>query len=198
MPDRRASAVCLPARRRDVFQTKLPAAVPETAWWGPGDGRPRLRSRSSARTWLRKCHWPGSPSRTLSSPLRGTRILLQDLAQDLGRRSGTIASDALSYSACLTRVVHRRIFDADGTPFCLEALMASVSLHDLGIDRLSIEERLQVAEAIWDSVVHDVETTPLPDWQKAELERRLADSVANPDAVRPWADVEAEALARAK
>jgi len=34
--------------------------------------------------------------------------------------------------------------------------------------------------------------------ERAELERRLADSVANPDAVRPWADVEAEALARAK
>ena len=33
--------------------------------------------------------------------------------------------------------------------------MASVSLHDLGLDRLSIEERLQLADAIWDSVVHD-------------------------------------------
>ena len=43
-----------------------------------------------------------------------------------------------------------------------------------------------------------VETSPLPDWQRAELERRLADSVANPDAVRPWGDVEAAALARAK
>ena len=107
-------------------------------------------------------------------------------------------SEIQSYSACLTRVVHRRIFGPDGTPFCLEALMASVSLHDLGIDRLSIEERLQVAEAIWDSVVHDVEAAPLPDRQRAELERRLADSVANPDAVRPWADVEAEAIARAK
>ena len=74
--------------------------------------------------------------------------------------------------------------------------MARVSLHDLGIDRLSIEERLQVAEAIWDSVVHDVAAGPLPDWQKAELERRLADSIANPDAARPWADVEAEALVR--
>jgi len=39
--------------------------------------------------------------------------------------------------------------------------MASVSLHDLGLDRLSIEERLQLADAIWDSVVHDVETSPL-------------------------------------
>jgi putative addiction module component (TIGR02574 family) len=76
--------------------------------------------------------------------------------------------------------------------------MASVSLRDLGIDRLSIEERLQVADAIWDSVVHEVETSPLPEWQSAELERRLADSMANPDTVRPWGDVEAEALARAK
>ena len=74
--------------------------------------------------------------------------------------------------------------------------MVSVSLHDLGIDRLSIEERLQVAEAIWDSVVHDVEAAPIPDWYKAELERRLADSLANPDAVRPWGDVEVEALTR--
>ncbi|MEI6257123.1 MAG: addiction module protein [Planctomycetota bacterium] len=76
--------------------------------------------------------------------------------------------------------------------------MASVSLRDLGLDRLSIEERLQLAEAIWDSVIHDVETAPLPEWQRAELEQRLADSVANPDAVRRWGDVEAEALARAK
>ncbi len=76
--------------------------------------------------------------------------------------------------------------------------MASVSLRDLGIDRLSIEERLQVADAIWDSVMHEVETSPLPEWQRAELERRLADSVVNPDAVRPWSDVEAEALAWAK
>ena len=67
--------------------------------------------------------------------------------------------------------------------------MVSVSLHDLGIDRLSIEERLQVAEAIWDSVFHDVEAAPLPDWQKAELERRLADSVANPDFVTPASTV---------
>ncbi len=76
--------------------------------------------------------------------------------------------------------------------------MASVSLHNLGLDQLSIEERLEIAEAIWDSVVRDVEASPLPEWQRAELERRMADSVANPDAVRPWADVEAEVLARAK
>jgi putative addiction module component (TIGR02574 family) len=76
--------------------------------------------------------------------------------------------------------------------------MARISLRDLGLDRLSIEDRLQLADAIWDSVVREVEASPLPEWQRAELERRLADSVANPDAVRPWGDVEVEALARAK
>ena len=40
--------------------------------------------------------------------------------------------------------------------------MVSVSLHDLGIDRLSIEERIQVAEAIWNSFIHDVEAAPIP------------------------------------
>jgi putative addiction module component (TIGR02574 family) len=74
--------------------------------------------------------------------------------------------------------------------------MVSVSLTELGIDRLSIEERIQVAEAIWNSFIHDVAAAPISDWQKAELERRLADSVANPDAVRPWGDV--EALTRVK
>ena len=76
--------------------------------------------------------------------------------------------------------------------------MASVSLHDLGIDRLSIEEQIQVAEAIWNSIIHDAEAAPISDWQRAELEHRLADSVANPDAVRPWGDVEVEALTRIK
>ena len=76
--------------------------------------------------------------------------------------------------------------------------MASVSLHDLGIDRLSIEERIQVAEAIWNNVIHDVAAAPISDWQRAKLERRLADSVANPDAVRPWHDVEVDALTRIK
>ena len=76
--------------------------------------------------------------------------------------------------------------------------MVSVSLHDLGIDRLSIEERIQVAEAIWNNVIHDVAAAPIPDWQRAKLERRLADSVGNPDAVRPWGDVEVDALTRIK
>lgn len=198
MPDRRASAVERPARRRDVFQTETPGGCSGNGLLGPGRRETSAQEPLISSEMVAEMPLAGL---SLENPFKsppGHEDSLTRPRLGSGAGSGTIASDVLSYSACLTRIVHRRIFDADGTPFCLEALMASVSLHDLGIDRLSIEERLQVAEAIWDSVVHDVETAPLPDWQKAELERRLADSVANPDAVRPWADVEAEALARAK
>jgi putative addiction module component (TIGR02574 family) len=51
--------------------------------------------------------------------------------------------------------------------------MASVSIQDLGLDRLSLEDRLQLAEAIWDSVVREVESSSLPEWQLTELKRRM-------------------------
>jgi putative addiction module component (TIGR02574 family) len=72
------------------------------------------------------------------------------------------------------------------------------TLAELGIDRLSIEDRLSLAQAIHDSVAEEVERTPLPEAQRAELERRLADSIARPEAVTPWEEIKARALARAK
>jgi putative addiction module component (TIGR02574 family) len=72
------------------------------------------------------------------------------------------------------------------------------TLEELGIDRLSPTDRLAVAEAIWDSVARDAESAPLTAAERAELERRLADSIARPDAVTPWETVKARALARAR
>jgi putative addiction module component (TIGR02574 family) len=72
------------------------------------------------------------------------------------------------------------------------------TMHELGIDRLSAEDRLALAEAIWDSVAREVEQAPLTEAQRHELERRLADSIARPDAVTPWEVVKARALARAR
>jgi putative addiction module component (TIGR02574 family) len=71
-------------------------------------------------------------------------------------------------------------------------------MHDLGIDRLGVEERLALAQEIWDSVAQDLEREPLTEVQRRELERRLADSIARPDAVTPWEEVKARALARAR
>ncbi|MHB1342102.1 MAG: addiction module protein [Coriobacteriia bacterium] len=56
---------------------------------------------------------------------------------------------------------------------------------------LSVPERIQLAEDLWDSVA--AETPPLsltPD-EVAELERRLAEMDANPDAGIPWEKVKA-------
>ena len=72
------------------------------------------------------------------------------------------------------------------------------TIRELGLDRLTPEERLTVAEAIWESVVREAEAAPLSAAQRAELERRLADSIARPDAVTPWEVVKARALASAR
>ena len=71
-------------------------------------------------------------------------------------------------------------------------------LQELGLDRLPPEDRLALAEALRDSVTTEVETAPLTPAQQSELERRLADSIARPDAVTPWEEIKARALARAR
>ena len=71
----------------------------------------------------------------------------------------------------------------------------SPTLRELGIDRLNTDARLSLAEAIWESVAREIEQAALPESQRIELERRLADSIARPDAVTPWEVVKARAVA---
>ncbi len=47
---------------------------------------------------------------------------------------------------------------------------------------LPVEERVRLVEAIWDSIAAVPEALPLTDWQKKELDRRLAELEADPDA----------------
>jgi putative addiction module component (TIGR02574 family) len=63
-------------------------------------------------------------------------------------------------------------------------------------DELSIEERLALAQQLWDSVVADLERLPLTEAQRAELERRVAAADANPAEGVAWEVVRAEARAR--
>jgi putative addiction module component (TIGR02574 family) len=72
----------------------------------------------------------------------------------------------------------------------------AVDLQALGIDRLSVAERIELAQAIWDSIAAEVERAPLTEAQRQEVDRRLAAHKANPQAAIPWEQVEAEALAR--
>jgi putative addiction module component (TIGR02574 family) len=62
----------------------------------------------------------------------------------------------------------------------------TASFRTLGIDRLSIDDRLSLVHEIWDSIAEDVENSPLTEGQKSELSRRVADLEANPDQVDTW------------
>jgi putative addiction module component (TIGR02574 family) len=69
-------------------------------------------------------------------------------------------------------------------------------MSSLGIDRLTLSERLQLVEEIWDSLVPVTEQLPLTEEQCQELDRRLAALKANPDSVMPWKQIEIRAPAR--
>jgi putative addiction module component (TIGR02574 family) len=60
---------------------------------------------------------------------------------------------------------------------------------DLDISKLSVAERIQLAEDLWDSVAAETGELPLSEAQLAELERRLADLARDPTGGEPWADV---------
>jgi putative addiction module component (TIGR02574 family) len=46
---------------------------------------------------------------------------------------------------------------------------------------LPVTERVRLVEAIWDSISAAPEALPLTQWQKDELDRRLAEYEADPD-----------------
>jgi putative addiction module component (TIGR02574 family) len=72
----------------------------------------------------------------------------------------------------------------------------SPALHALGIDRLSVAERIAIFHDIWDSIAEEVEKAPLTEAQRQEIDRRLAAHDANPHAAIPWEQVQADAVAR--
>lgn len=61
---------------------------------------------------------------------------------------------------------------------------------------LDLDEQIELVEAIWDGIVNRNAVPSLTEAQKTELDRRLADHLANPDDVIPWSEVKAAALAR--
>ena len=69
-------------------------------------------------------------------------------------------------------------------------------LKSLGIDRLSVEERLTLVEDLWDSIAEESAATPLSDAQRTELDRRLAEYAANPNDVVPWEEIKTSITAR--
>jgi putative addiction module component (TIGR02574 family) len=65
--------------------------------------------------------------------------------------------------------------------------MAKISVAD--VLELSISERIQLVEDIWDSIATAQERLPLTEAQRAELDRRLENHSNNPNAGSAWKDV---------
>lgn len=53
-------------------------------------------------------------------------------------------------------------------------------------------ERLQLVEAIWDSLIEFPEAIPVSDEVREELDRRLAAYYAEPSSARPWDEIKEE------
>lgn len=67
----------------------------------------------------------------------------------------------------------------------------SPALKALGIDQLSVAQRILLVEEIWDSIAEVEEEIPLTEPQKEDLPRRLAAYEANPKAGSSWEEVKA-------
>ncbi|MEH2088299.1 addiction module protein [Nostoc sp.] len=57
------------------------------------------------------------------------------------------------------------------------------------ISELSVSERIQLAEDLWDSILTTPEEVPLSDEQKQELDRRLEMHRQNPNQGSNWQSV---------
>ncbi|MDY7092614.1 MAG: addiction module protein [Acidobacteriota bacterium] len=55
--------------------------------------------------------------------------------------------------------------------------------------KLPVEERLELAESLWESIERDAEALPLHDWQKELLDERLAQAKEDPDGWLSWEEV---------
>jgi len=63
---------------------------------------------------------------------------------------------------------------------------------------LSVDDRIRLVQAIWDSISAEPEQLELTEAQQLELSRRLEDHEVNPQAVISWQDIKAQALSRVR
>jgi putative addiction module component (TIGR02574 family) len=65
----------------------------------------------------------------------------------------------------------------------------AISIESLGIDRLSVTQRLDLIDQIWNSLPDQISPEEVPEWHLPELMRRRASLEAAPDSGKPWRDV---------
>lgn len=80
-----------------------------------------------------------------------------------------------------------------GTPALIYTAAMSTSVATAEYLKLSVSERIQLVEDIWDSIAAEApDSVELSEAQKAELHRRVAAHRADPSTAVPWEQVRAE------
>ena len=62
------------------------------------------------------------------------------------------------------------------------------------LETLSVPERVQIVEDLWNSIARSNASLPIPQWQKDELARRKQRYLQNPDSGVPWDQVKRSIL----
>ena len=62
------------------------------------------------------------------------------------------------------------------------------------ISRLTLAEKLQLVEELWDDIAASEDALPIPDWHKQILNEDEARYQANPNEGLPWPEVKARLL----
>ncbi|HYO15899.1 MAG TPA: addiction module protein [Thermoanaerobaculia bacterium] len=71
----------------------------------------------------------------------------------------------------------------------------SLPLPPPGFDDLSVEEKLDYLQSLWDRICAHPAEVPVPDWHRKVIQERLAAHRSDPGAVVPWEDARNELLA---
>ena len=76
--------------------------------------------------------------------------------------------------------------------------MAEPAIDLNSLKQLSVADRIQLAQDLWDSIVADApdDAFPISPEIAAELDQRSAEADANPELGRPWDEVRREILER--
>jgi putative addiction module component (TIGR02574 family) len=122
------------------------------------------------------------------------------LASQHSREASNPSLERAAGSYALAAAAQRRVRAHE------EAIAVAIRLEETGgmrnvdfdINKLSIAERIQLAEDLWDSIPPEGGDVPLTEGQKAELDRRLDDLEQNPDAGESWEVVRARLHERLK
>lgn len=73
---------------------------------------------------------------------------------------------------------------------------SALQVPPTGFDDLSVDDQIDYVESLWDRIAAQQDRAPVPPWHRELLAERLAEHRREPDAGRPWEDVEADLRTR--